>query len=187
ARRAAGTSSRSRSSRVAWKGGGAATSSAPSSSTTASRSSLRSSSRRGAVSRPAIVDLIVERRRQHPGGVYLRFGGRDVTWAELADSMWSAANRFRGVGVEPGDRVAIMLPNSPEYLFAYFGALAAGAATVPVNTAQRGAALEHILRDSGSVAIVLDESLRDLVGDEPTVIERTTLSQGEAEEFSLPP
>src|SRR5438128_400183 len=115
------------------------------------------------MSRPPIVDLILERCGQHPDRVYLRFGGRDVTWAELADSMWRAANRLRTVGVEPGDRVAVMLPNCPEFLFAYFGALAAGAATVPVNTAQRGAALEHILRDSGSVAIIVDESLRHLV------------------------
>jgi crotonobetaine/carnitine-CoA ligase len=139
------------------------------------------------MSRPAIVDLILERRQQHPDQVYLRFGNRDVTWTELADSMWRAANRLRAVGIEPGDRVALMMPNSPEFLFAYFGALAAGAATVPVNTAQRGTALEHILRDSGSVAIVIDGSLRHVVGDEPTVVEQSTLSQGEAQAFSLPP
>jgi crotonobetaine/carnitine-CoA ligase len=139
------------------------------------------------MSRPAIVDLILKRRDQHPDQVYLHFAGRDVTWAELAESMWRAANRLRSVGVEPGDRVALMLPNSPEFLFAYFGALAAGAATVPVNTAQRGAALEHIVRDSGSVAIVVDESLRRFVSDGPTLIDRTTLSDSEPKEFSLPP
>jgi crotonobetaine/carnitine-CoA ligase len=139
------------------------------------------------MSRPAIVDLILERREQHPEQVYLRFGDQDVTWAEFADSMWRAANRLRTVGVEPGDRVALMLPNSPEFLFAYFGALAAGAATVPVNTAQRGAALEHIVRDSGSVAIVVDESLRRFVVDGPTVVDRPTLCDGEPAEFSLPP
>jgi crotonobetaine/carnitine-CoA ligase len=139
------------------------------------------------VSRPAIVDLILERRDQHPEQVYLRFGDRDVTWAELADSMWRAANRLRAVGVEPGDRVALMLPNSPEFLFAYFGALAAGAATVPVNTAQRGAALEHIIRDSGSTAIVVDESLRRFVTAGPTVVDPASLLGGEAAEFRLPP
>jgi carnitine-CoA ligase len=139
------------------------------------------------MSRPAIVDLILERCEQHSDRVYLRFGSRDVTWAELADSMWRTANRLRAAGVKPGDRVAVMLPNCPEFLFAYFGALAAGAATVPVNTAQRGAALEHILRDSGSVAIIVDEPLRHLVGDELTVVERATLCQAEPTEVSLPP
>src|SRR5713101_7600047 len=139
------------------------------------------------MSRPAIVDLILQRREQHPDQVYLRFGGRDVTWAELADSMWRAANRLRTVGVEPGDRVAVMLPNCPEFLFAYFGALAAGAATVPINTAQRGAALEHILRDSGSVAIVVDESVRQYVPDDLTVVERASLSEGAPTEITLPP
>src|SRR5882672_287520 len=139
------------------------------------------------MSRPAIVDLILERCGQHPDRVYVRFGSRNVRWAELVGSMWSAANRLRAVGVEPGDRVAVMLPNSPEFLFAYFGALAAGAATVPVNTAQRGAALDHILHDSGSVAIVVDDSLRHLVSGELTVVERATLCDGEANEVDLPP
>jgi crotonobetaine/carnitine-CoA ligase len=139
------------------------------------------------MSRPAIVDLILERREQHSDRVYLRFDSRNVTWAELADSMWRAANRLRTAGVDPGDRVAVMLPNSPEFLFAYFGALAAGAATVPVNTAQRGAALEHILRDSGAVAIIVDESLRQFVGDKLKVVERATLCEDEADEISLAP
>ena len=138
------------------------------------------------MSRPPIIDLILERREQHPEGVYARCGDRHVSWADFAGSMWRAANHLRTAGVGPGDRVALMLPNSPEFLFAYFGALAAGAATVPVNIAQRGAALEHILSDSGSVAIVVDHSLRPFVGDKLTVLDPSTLLQGSPHEFHLP-
>jgi crotonobetaine/carnitine-CoA ligase len=142
------------------------------------------------VARPAIVDTVLERRNAHADRVYLRFLEREVTWDELAESMWRAANRLREVGVEPGDRVALMMANAPEFLFAYLGALAAGASTVPVNVAQRGAALEHILRDSESVAAVIDDGLveaaRPAIPDEVTLLRRDTVLDAPAEEVEIP-
>ncbi len=125
------------------------------------------------MARPAIIDLLEQRVREHPHSAYLRFGERVISWSETAESTFRVANGLRELGVAPGDRVAIMLPNSPEYLFAYYGILASGAAPVPVNVAQRGAALSHILRDSGAAALVVDAPLRPFVdliaGDIPQV------------------
>jgi crotonobetaine/carnitine-CoA ligase len=142
------------------------------------------------MARPPIVDLMLERRDAHPDAPYLRFGDRVVAWRQLVESSFRAANALRAAGAEPGDRVALMLPNCPEYLYAYLGILAAGAAPVPINTAQRGAALEHILRDSGAVALVLDEPLREfydaIAVEGLAVIERGRLRDAPADEVDVP-
>jgi crotonobetaine/carnitine-CoA ligase len=109
--------------------------------------------------RPPIIDLILERRDSHPRAPYLLFGPRVVSWSEFAEASFQVANGLLGLGINPGDRVAIMLPNCPEFLFAYYGIIAMGGATVPVNTAQKGRTLEYVLTHSESVAIVIDQTL----------------------------
>src|SRR5260370_19826741 len=101
--------------------------------------------------RPPIIDLILERRDSHPRAPYLLFGARVVSWSEFAEASFQIANGLLGYGVNSGDRIAIMLPNCPEFLFVYYGVIAMGGATVPVNVAQKGRTLEYVLAHSGSV------------------------------------
>ena len=115
------------------------------------------------MSRPPIVDLLLERRAQHPLAEFLVMGDRHVSWSEFVDGSFRAANGLRELGVAPGDRVALMMANSVEFLFTYFGVLASGAAPVPVNVAQRGDALGHIFNDSSSVAAVVDRDVETAV------------------------
>jgi carnitine-CoA ligase len=113
--------------------------------------------------RAPLVDLLLERAESHPNDPYLLYGDRKVSWRETSESSFRAANGLLELGVARGDRVAIMVENCPEHLFAYFGAVGLGAGTVPVNTAQRGPALEHILRDSGAKVVVVDAKLKPAV------------------------
>ena len=68
------------------------------------------------------------------------------------------ANRFANalirLGVRRGDRVAIQLPNFPQFVFAFYGALKAGAAVVPVNPLYKSHDLSQVLRDSGARVIL---------------------------------
>jgi long-chain acyl-CoA synthetase len=85
------------------------------------------------------------------------FYGRRFTYARLG----AMANRFAAalidLGVKPGDRVSIGLPNIPQFPIAFFGALKAGAVVVPTNPIYTERELEHQLRDSGAeTAVVLD-------------------------------
>jgi carnitine-CoA ligase len=112
--------------------------------------------------RPPIVDLILKRRYEHPHDPFLYFGERTITWSDFCDCSFRTANGLRQLGIGPGDRVAIMLPNCPDYLFVYMGIVSIGAAPVPVNTAQRGATLAHILHDSEAKALVVDRPLVDV-------------------------
>jgi crotonobetaine/carnitine-CoA ligase len=115
------------------------------------------------MARAPIVELLLERAASHPRDPFLLFEERVVTWGELAESSLRTANGLVELGVTPLDRVAVMMDNSPEYLSTYFGVLAAGAGTVPLNTAQRGPALKHILRDSGVRVAVVERHLREAV------------------------
>ena len=66
---------------------------------------------------------------------FLRFEGRMLSFAELDRCVNRTANGLARLGVAPGVGVAIMLPNSPEWLFSYFATQKLGAYAVPVNVA----------------------------------------------------
>lgn len=113
--------------------------------------------------RSEIEQLIRDRTLAHPDNVWLRWRDESYTWSDVLSGAQRVANGLIERGVKPGDRVAILLPNRPEFLWVHFGILFAGALSVPVNTSQRGTVLEHILRDSDSVAAVFSDDLRDVV------------------------
>jgi crotonobetaine/carnitine-CoA ligase len=103
-----------------------------------------------------IEQLLRERARQHPDAVWLRFRDEEYRWKEVLDASLRVANGLFHLGVAPGDRVAIMSGNRPEFLWTFFGASILGAHVVPVNISQRGPTLAHILSDSGATAVVAE-------------------------------
>ena len=72
------------------------------------------------------VDLLERAAFVYPDKVALVHGGRRYTYAALGDRAWRLANALRAAGLEKGDRVATLLPNSPAMLEAHFGVPAAG-------------------------------------------------------------
>jgi len=66
------------------------------------------------------------------------------------------ANALAGLGVKHGDRVLVMVPNSVEFLLIWFGISRLGAVLVPINTAYRGAFLEHVIRNSAARVFLID-------------------------------
>jgi len=108
----------------------------------------------------AIELLVRERARAHPQAEWLAWQDERFSWAAVLSYAQRAANGWLELGVRPGDRVAILLDNCPEFIWAYLGLLLIGAGPVPVNTAQRGATLRHILADAGVSAAILSEDLR---------------------------
>lgn len=92
-----------------------------------------------------------------PGGVATSFYGGRLTWGEVQRGANAFAAGLAALGVRKGDRVAIMLPNVPQGVIAYFGALKAGAVVVFCNPLYVERELEHQLRDAGAeVMVVLD-------------------------------
>jgi acyl-CoA synthetase (AMP-forming)/AMP-acid ligase II len=73
-----------------------------------------------------------------------------VSFSELNVRANRVANGLQELGVKKGDRVAVMLPNIPEFVYAFAGTLKLGAVAVPFNTLYKGGEILHILKDSGA-------------------------------------
>ena len=91
---------------------------------------------------PCVTDL------DAPGGPVT------LTYADLAGRVAAVAGGFLGLGASPGDRVALLLPNSCAYVESFLGAAAAGLVTVPLNVRLLGRDYQHMLADSGSRILV---------------------------------
>jgi carnitine-CoA ligase len=104
---------------------------------------------------------MLQRVSDHPAQIWLKWQDSPYTWADALSNIRRAANGFLELGVQPGERVAIMMANRPEFLWAHFGLGLIGGVSVPINISQRGPVLSHILRDSGAVAVVLQSDLQN--------------------------
>ncbi|ADU31409.1 long-chain-fatty-acid--CoA ligase [Evansella cellulosilytica] len=87
----------------------------------------------------------------------LNFMGKEMTYTEVYEAALKLANQLKKLGVEKGDRVAIMLANTPQAVISYYGALFAGAIVVQTNPLYVEREIEHQMNDSGAkVMICLD-------------------------------
>lgn len=107
---------------------------------------------------------------KHPGKKALHFLGKDITFSELDYKVRQFANYLRKLGVGKGDRVAIMLPNCPQAVIAYYGTLLAGGIVVQTNPLYTERELEYQLHDSGAKVILC----LDLVFPKVTNVQSST-------------
>ncbi|RQO82767.1 long-chain-fatty-acid--CoA ligase [Acidovorax sp. FJL06] len=106
----------------------------------------------------SLVALMDEAFKKYADRVAYSFMGKDVTYAQT-DSLSSAfAAYLQGLGLVKGDRVAIMMPNVPQYPVTVAAVLRAGFVVVNVNPLYTPRELEHQLKDSGAKAIVIIEN-----------------------------
>ncbi|MCM3720564.1 long-chain-fatty-acid--CoA ligase [Solibacillus isronensis] len=92
-----------------------------------------------------------------PNKVAIHFMGRELTYKELYESALKFANYLHSLGVEKGDRVAIMLPNCPQAVIAYYGTMYAGGVVVQTNPLYTERELQYQMADSGAkVILVMD-------------------------------
>lgn len=97
--------------------------------------------------------------RRRPDRPAIIFQGREIRYRELDESIRRLAGWLDSAGVRAGDRVAVHLPNSPQFVIAMLAVLRLGAVHVPVNPVFRGAELSHELGDSGSEVVITLDSL----------------------------
>lgn len=104
----------------------------------------------------SVATILGESARKHPDRVAVVDSGTRTGYRELWAGALRCAGALRASGVRPGDRVAVLLPNSADFLYAYYGALAAGATVVPVHGLLVAEEVAYVLRHSGSVALIAD-------------------------------
>jgi long-chain acyl-CoA synthetase len=104
-----------------------------------------------------LARLLADAARDFPSAPALHFQGRTVSYAQLAEQAWRFAGALAGLGVGKGTKVGLVLPNCPQAVIAFFGALRLGAVVVQNNPLYTERELGHQLADAGvEVVVCLD-------------------------------
>ncbi|HEY4065377.1 MAG TPA: long-chain-fatty-acid--CoA ligase [Burkholderiaceae bacterium] len=106
----------------------------------------------------SLVALLDESFKKYAGRVAYKFLGKAISFAQVDDASRAFAAYLQEQGLEKGDRVAVMLPNVPQYPVAVAAILRAGYVVVNVNPLYTPRELEHQLKDSGAKLIVVLEN-----------------------------
>jgi long-chain acyl-CoA synthetase len=104
--------------------------------------------------RVPLTHYLEQSATEYPDNYALYFMGKRITYRELLDMSYRFAHALIKRGVKKGDRVAIMLPNTPQAVISFYGALFAGATVVMTNPLYTERELIHQLNDSGAETIV---------------------------------
>ncbi|MFF3916264.1 AMP-binding protein [Streptomyces sp. NPDC001852] len=97
-----------------------------------------------------LASHVVNSARVYPDRTALRLGDDIVTYRTLDQRTARVAAMLRNRGVRPGDHVGLMLTDTPEFAFAYFGVLRAGGVVVPMNFLLKSSEVAYHLGDSGA-------------------------------------
>ena len=95
-----------------------------------------------------LASIVTESAARDADAPAIRLGDRTLTYGELADGAARVATLLREHGVQPGDRVGVMLPNVPEFASVYYGILRAGAVVVPMNPLLKEREVAYYLDDA---------------------------------------
>jgi len=126
------------------------------------------------------ANLLWRSARAQPEGVAMLERGKGTTYGEVLERGMQIARALQAAGVEPGDRVAVLLSRGPDAAAAIFAVLAVGGVIVPVNKLYQPRQIEFVLDHSGSRALITSPALlgdlsRPLATDVP-VLDAATLS-----------
>jgi long-chain acyl-CoA synthetase len=103
----------------------------------------------------SIAAILAETAHRQPDRAALHFMGHTIPYGALWDQTRAYAGALRDRGVGPGDRVAVVIPNVPDFVRVYYAVLALGAVVVPVHLLFKADEIEYVLRDSGATLAVV--------------------------------
>lgn len=117
-----------------------------------------------------LPDLLREKTRLHPGKELVVFEDADgqvssLTYGAFSQQVARLASALVSQGVKPGDKVSVMLANSPEFLVSWLGINQAGAVMVPVNVFYSADELRYLLTSSDSVGFICEPRFADLFNE----------------------
>jgi fatty-acyl-CoA synthase len=105
----------------------------------------------------SVAQALEARAAEDPDRVFLVSGGRRITYQQVNARASALAAALHGLGIEAGDRIALDLPNWPEFVFSMFAAAKLGAVIVPLNPRYTTPELQYMLRHSEAAAVVSAE------------------------------
>ena len=109
----------------------------------------------------ALVDVHIAEGRGQKAAILC--GDQTVTYQGIYESVNRFGNVLKGLGVRMEERVGILLPDTPEFAFAFFGSMKMGAVAIPMNTLLRPKDYEYLLNDSRARVLVVAPPLLEHV------------------------
>ncbi len=115
----------------------------------------------------SLVDIIRTSAAAYPQAVALEFFGAETTYAELSDQIDRAAEALRQLGVRHGDPVALVLPNCPQHIAAFYAILRLGGIVIEHNPLYTPRELRHQFEDHGAKAVIAWDRVVETIQDFP--------------------
>lgn len=125
-----------------------------------------------------LLDIAADRT---PDRAFLIAGDTKKSYSEVLTEANRIANRLIEIGVEPGQTVALMIPNSPAFISAFFGVLKTGAVAAPFNLTSPGPEIAHLLKDMEAVAFIPSGEFAPAVQEGVSGLDCRVLWAGEPE------
>ncbi|WP_150306746.1 long-chain-fatty-acid--CoA ligase [Planctomonas psychrotolerans] len=123
----------------------------------------------------SLVDIVDESAERFPSDVALEFFGSTTTYSSLRDQIARAAEGLRAAGVRAGDPVAIVLPNCPQHVVAFYAVLRLGAVVVEHNPLYTPRELRHQFEDHGARVVIAWDRVCDTIRDFPDDVRVDTI------------
>jgi long-chain acyl-CoA synthetase len=127
-------------------------------------------------SKKSLVDMFDETAKKYANQPAVIFYGNKITFKQLHDEVNRFATALSQMGVKKGDKVALYLLNSPQYVIAYFSILKVGATVTPISPVYTSSEVKHQLIDSGANTIVCQDILFDNVDKTGLKLDRVYLT-----------
>ncbi|MBD8660075.1 MULTISPECIES: long-chain-fatty-acid--CoA ligase [Frigoribacterium] len=115
----------------------------------------------------SLLDLVEGSAKSYPRAVALEFFGATTSYSELVEQISRAAEGLRGLGVRHGDTVALVMPNSPQHVVAFYAVLRLGAIVVEHNPLYTPRELRHQFEDHGAKVVVAWDKVVETLQDFP--------------------
>jgi long-chain acyl-CoA synthetase len=113
---------------------------------------------------PTVIDRLETVAAMQPRRVSILYGDERITYADMSARIHAYGARLQAAhGLRPGDRVGILLKNSPEFIYVLYAALKSGATVVPINTFLKAPEIQHIVDDCQLKCLVTSADFDDTV------------------------
>ncbi len=109
-----------------------------------------------------LISLFQQSVRENGDKIAIVYDGQKISYRDVNVRIEKIAGSLMAMGVRKGDRVGILLKNSPDYVFSYYGALLAGAVVVPINNMLKADEIQYILNDCQIKVLVSSGDFRDI-------------------------
>ena len=109
-----------------------------------------------------LIEMLEESARRYSNRIALIFERRRISYRKLSEAVSRLATGLLALGIKSGEKIGILLSNSPEYVFSYFGGLKAGAIVVPLNSFLKTEELKYILEDAGARFLITSSDFLEM-------------------------